>query len=112
MRAGKRDRMLSFLRQTTIRDALGGPVDQWVQIGCAWAERLDVSDAERWQAAEVQALITTRFRVLRNRLTASLTPKDRLICAGRTYDIQGIKEKDREGFEITANARPDQGSAA
>lgn len=109
MRAGKRDRMVQFLRQSTTRDSMGGPVDIWPQIGCAWAERMDVSDGERWQAAEVSALITTRFRVLRNLLTATLTPKDRLSCAGRIYDIQGIKEMDRAGFEITANARADQG---
>jgi SPP1 family predicted phage head-tail adaptor len=107
MKAGRRDRLLTFQRKSTTLDALGSETETWANIGQAWAERMDVSDGERWQAAQVQAQITTRFRVLRSDVTAYLTPRDRLICDCRTYDIQGLKEVAREGFEITANARAD-----
>lgn len=108
MKAGQRDRRLTLLRNTQVRDAFNALTDQWAEIGIVWAGKLDVSDGERWRAAEVSAQITTRFRVLQSSLTRSLTPKDRLRCQGRSYDIQGIKEIGREGFEITANARADQ----
>jgi head-tail adaptor len=108
MKAGALDRRVQFLRgivadngfeQVEVFTAHGSPV---------WASKVDVSDGERWRAGEVAAHITTRFQVRSSAFSRGLTPKDRLVCAGVTFDISGIKEIGRQQMlEITAAARAD-----
>jgi SPP1 family predicted phage head-tail adaptor len=109
MEAGKLDRRVQFRRFTLIDDGFA-QVESWVDYGSAvWAERRLVSDREQVAAAQVAARITARFVVRWSDLTGAITPKDRLICEGREYDITGVKEIGRrEGVEITAAARADQ----
>lgn len=77
--------------------------------GVVWAKRTDISDGERWRAGEVQAHVTARFVVRSSAFTRGITPKDRLTCDGRDYDIVGIKEIGRlDRLEITAAARADK----
>lgn len=108
MQAGPLDRRVQFLRATLADDGLAS-AETWDDYGLpVWASKADISDGERWRAGEVAAHITTRFRVRWSQFTADITPKDRLECEGRTYDITGIKEIGRrEGIEITAAARAD-----
>jgi SPP1 family predicted phage head-tail adaptor len=108
MQAGPLDRRLQFRRATITDDGLAKS-ETWADHGSpVWAAKADVSDGERWRAGEVAAHITTRFRVRWSLFTAGITPKDRLACEGRSYDITGIKEIGRrEGLEITAAARAD-----
>lgn len=103
------DRRVQFERYAVTSDGFGA-VETWAAHGSPVpAEKRDVSDAERMRASEIQAHITTRFKVRWSAFTSGITPKDRLICEGRTYDISGIKELDRRhGLEITAAARADQ----
>ena len=108
MRSGARDRRITLQRRGGLVDAFGHEIETWTDLGAVWAERLDISDGERWRAAEVAAVVSTRFRVLRSGLTAGLTAKDRITSEGMVFDIQGIKQIGRAGFEITANARADQ----
>jgi head-tail adaptor len=107
LKAGARDRKITLQRRGGLVDAFGHEAETWSDLGVVWAERLDVSDGEKWRAAEVAAAISVRFRVLRSTLTAGLGPKDRILSEGQVFDIQGIKQLDRSGFEITANARAD-----
>lgn len=104
------DRRVQFERYSEADDGFGA-VKAWSAHGDPQpAEKRDISDGERWRASEVQAHITTRFRVRSSLFTRGLTPKDRLVCEGRTYDISGIKELDRRRtLEITAAARADDG---
>ena len=109
MEAGKLDRRVQFRRFTLIDDGFA-QVESWVDYGLpAWAQRRFVSDGEQVAAAQVAARITARFLVRWTFATGAITPKDRLICEGREYDITGVKEIGRrEGVEITAAARADQ----
>lgn len=110
MSAGPLDRRVQFRRATEGTDGFG-QTETWGNHGTpVWAHKAEVSDGERWRAGEVAAHITTRFRVRYSAFTAGITPKDRLTCEGRTYDISGIKEVGprRTFFEITAAARVDQ----
>ena len=102
------DRRVQFRRAALSQGPLG-QVETWFNHGPAMpAEKRDVSDAERMRAGEIQAHITTRFRVRWSAFSAGLTPKDRLICEGLVYDISGIKELGRRRtLEITAAARAD-----
>ena len=106
---GKLDRRVQFRRNTPTDDGFT-TVEAWADHGApVWASKREVSDRERMAAMEVSATISARFQVRYSSFTAGITPKDRLICEGREYDITGIKELGRrEGFEITASARADQ----
>jgi SPP1 family predicted phage head-tail adaptor len=109
MEAGKLDRRVQFRRFTPSDDGFA-TVESWADHGPpVWAERRFVSDREQVAAAQVAARITARFLVRWSDLTGAITPKDRLICEGREYDITGVKEIGRhEGVEITAAARADR----
>jgi head-tail adaptor len=110
MNAGARDRLIQFRRATQSSNALGR-VEDFTDHGLpVRAEKLDISDGERWRAHEVQAHVTTRFRVAWSTFTSAITPKDALVCEGLTYDIVGIKETEgrRRSLEITAAARVDK----
>jgi len=106
----KLDRRILFQRATSRDDGFGQALE-WHQHGTdVWAHKADVSDAERWRAGEVQAHITTRFTVRATAFTKNITPKDRLMFDGRTYDIFGVKEPAgtrNRWVEITASARSD-----
>lgn len=107
--AGDLDRRVQFRRANLVDNGLSrAPV--FADFGSpVWASKADVSDGERLRAAEVQASITTRFRVRWSPFSTGITPKDRLVCEGVEYDISGIKEIGRREFrEITANARADK----
>ena len=54
-----------------------------------WAERRDVSDAERLRSGSVAAEISTRFRLRRSALADSITAADRLQVAGVVWSIIG-----------------------
>jgi SPP1 family predicted phage head-tail adaptor len=87
-----------------------GAVDSWSDHGgWVYAKKRDLSDGERWRAGEVQAHVATRFTVRWSPFTAAITPKDRLICEGREYEIVGVKECEgrRQWVEITCAARSD-----
>lgn len=108
--AGDLDRRVQF-RRAALVDTGFERAEAWANHGApVWASRKDVSDGERWQAGEVQAHITTRFVVRWSVFSKGLTPKDRLVCEGREFDIVGIKEVAGRGrfLEITAAARADQ----
>lgn len=108
--AGRLDRRIQFRRATLTDDGYTSAAETWADHGSpVWAQKTDVSDGEKWRAGEVQAGITTRFLVRWSAFSAAITPKDRLACAGVTYDIVGIKEGAgrRDWVEITAAARND-----
>jgi head-tail adaptor len=107
--AGALDRRIQFRRATLTDDGLAR-AEVFADHGApVWASKADISDGERWRAGEVQAHITTRFRIRSSVFARGLTPKDRLVCEGVTYDISGFKEIGRRDMlEITAAARADQ----
>lgn len=106
--AGRLDRRVRLMQARTVKNALNEDVVSWVTLATVYGSKTDVSDGERVRAAEVAAVITTRFVVRYSMTTRQLTPRDRVVLDGLVYDIVGIKEVGRrEGLEITANARPD-----
>lgn len=107
--AGARNRRITLQRALTTKNALNEDVKTWGAIGKRWAEKLDVSDGEQLRAAQMGATITTRFQVLHDSLTSTLTARDRLLLGSLVYEISGIKEVGgtNVGLEITATARPD-----
>lgn len=109
MDAGKLDRRVQFRRFALADDGFTS-VEAWANHGLpVRASKREASDRERMAAMEVSATITARFHVRYSAFSAGITPKDRLTCEGREYNITGIKELGRRvGFEITASARADE----
>ena len=103
------DRRAQFRRATLVDNGLE-QVEVFANHGSPVpVAKRDVSDGERSRASEVQAIITARFQLRWSAFSAGLTPKDRLVCEGREYDITGIKEiQRRRVLEISASARADQ----
>lgn len=56
------------------------------------AKKTDMSDGERWRAAQVSAKISSRFIVRGTNFTRAILPSDELVCGGVDYEITGIKD--------------------
>jgi head-tail adaptor len=108
--AGALDRFVQFRRATISPGALE-QVETWANHGApVWASKADLSDGEKWRGGEVSASVTTRFVLRWSPFTSDISPKDRLICEGVTYEIVGKKEGKgrRQWIELTCAARSDQ----
>ena len=109
MTAGNLDRIIQFRRASLVDNGFGMVEEFANHGGDIWAKKTEVSDSERFRASAVSASITARFVVRWSDFTRDITPKDRLVCEGREFDISGLKEVDgrRRFLEITAAARVD-----
>lgn len=106
--AGQMDRRITIRRATTATNDFGEAVPTWCDLVTVWASKEDIRDSERFQAQEVGADRTTRFRIRYSQAVADVTPKDTIVYDGRTYNIVATKELGRRvGIEITASARAD-----
>lgn len=113
---GALDRIVQFRRASSVSDGFGTRL-AWNDADPAAdnygvphpASKRDLSDAERQRAGEVQAHVTTRFVLRWSPFIATINPKDRLVCEGRTYEIAGVKEADGrlQWIELTCAARTD-----
>lgn len=113
MSASNLDRKIQFLRYVQGEpDGFGGfEGSTWENHGTpVWAHRADVSDGEKFTAAQIQATITSRFTVRSSAFTRDINPVDRIMHNGQDFNITGVKES-KEGrlqfIEITASARSD-----
>ena len=109
MNAGDLDTPVQFRRAMISDDGLAKAEEFYDHGPLVFAARRDISDGEKLKAGEALASVTTRFTVRWSPLTADVTPKDRVVCDGREYQIVGIKATGgrQEAFEITAASRSD-----
>jgi SPP1 family predicted phage head-tail adaptor len=106
--AGGLNRHITLQRATVTKNDFNEDVESWGVLAEVFAERRDASAGESYRAQEVGAEISTRFEIRHSSLVADLNPRDRLIYAGRIYNITGVREKQRNRWlEIDAVARPD-----
>lgn len=111
MEAGRLDRRISIIGKfpTGEFDDWNNPImadDGSVRV---WAQKTDISDAERVRAQQVGATVTTRFLIRYSSQVRNVDPTYRVEFEDRTYDISAVKEVGfREGLEITATARAEK----
>jgi len=90
VKAGNRDKRITFQRATTSQDDYGEEVSTWGTLGQQWAAVFWGRGSERRQAAMEQGSQAATFQVIANVKTRALTIEDRIIAENRVWDIQGI----------------------
>lgn len=105
MRPGDLDRQVLIESLTTGQDSVGDVTETWAEVATVWAAKRDVGGREYFDAAQVNAEVTTVFKIYHR---DDVTPTCRLTCDGEVYDIVNIKELGRrEGLEIMATRQDD-----
>ena len=108
MEAGKLRHYVELQRVTVTSDSHGDQVKEWATIATAWASIEQLSGREFLQASQAMSDVNVRIRI-RGRTDVTLTPKDRVLYAGREHDIVGVRNVGRRTWrEIDAVARADQ----
>ena len=103
MRSGRLDRRLTLQRRTLAENDYGEAVETWTDLATVWAEKIPVRGFERYASMQTVAEVEERFKI---RYRKDITPLDRVVCAGITYDVLGVLEIGRrEGWEILAKGR-------
>ncbi|KQM88652.1 hypothetical protein ASE67_02615 [Sphingomonas sp. Leaf23] len=102
MSAGPRDRRISIERRTVTSDDYGGEVETWTQIVQPWAKITYGTGQERRVAAQESATLTATFRIREDSIAATITPLDRILFDGATWDIASSVPYRREARDLTA----------
>lgn len=91
MEAGKLRHLITIEAPTEAQDKYGEPVQGWTQVAEVWASREDLSGREWFAAQQVQADVTTRFRIrYRDGIRATM----RVTSDGVTYNILSAADPD------------------
>jgi SPP1 family predicted phage head-tail adaptor len=98
------DRRVTVLRAGLIDDGFGLSQGPFEAVGELWAQRRDVSDAEKFAAGRLQATVTTRFTVRNTGFARTVTAGDRLLCEGDEFNIVGIKQTEHRGTYLEISA--------
>lgn len=100
MRAGRRDRYITFQRKTEAKDEIGHPVPIWASLRNEFAEVVPVRGGE---ALQFEREVTGRMSKFVVPWFSGLTAEDRIVYDGANWDIVFISEIGRrEGLEIHA----------
>lgn len=99
---------MTLLQPTTVTGSFNEPTVTFASAGSLWMEVHDVSAREKFRAQEVQAALTTRFKVRWSTLASTIEPTWRLQVDGKTYNITGVREVQMlRWIELDAVARND-----
>lgn len=105
MRAGELDKSIVIQGKTATQDASGQPVDVWAKIHTAATIPAKVTPNrgnERFTAQQVIGRAVVTFKI---RYRAGVTKLDRVVYAGKNWDIHDVRELGRrEALEIDASA--------
>ncbi len=102
VRIGRMDRKITIRKRIITRDSIGGAVETWQNVATVPAEKLDIAGREFIAAQQVNAEITTKFRI---RYRSDIRPVWRISYDGRDYDIVSVAELGRRKWlEIMAKA--------
>lgn len=103
MRAGTLDRRLTIKAPVDGQDSMGGPTVTYTTLATVWAEKQDKGGREFMAAQQVNAEVTTQFRI---RYRSDVTPEHRVTCDGLDFDILYVNEVGRrDGLLLMCRAR-------
>ena len=102
--SGRMDRTITIQRSAAGTDAFNAEVLTWTDLITVSAERVDLSDKERFgaafeksKAAQVGSFALARFRVRSSSITRTVTARDRLSHDGATWNIMAAPSETLEG---------------
>jgi len=99
MRSGRLRHRVTVQRNTPTRGDAGGRVDNWADLATVWASIWPLAGKEAVQGRAENAEVTHRVQLRWQSSLADLSPRDRLIFAGRVLEIVGVVnvgERNRE----------------
>lgn len=111
MQAGKLRYLITIQRLTGARDTTGEETDTWYAWAQVWVHfepwtGSARSGREMWTpSGQLIALDYTRIHL---RYIAGITPKDRIVYAGRTFDILAVNNRDERNAELELIAKERQ----
>jgi SPP1 family predicted phage head-tail adaptor len=92
--AGLLDQRLTFQRATLTSDGQGGSVTTWGDLVTVFGRITPLMGREAEQAARLVATVTHMWVVRNTSDVATVTPKDRIACSGKTYQIVTVTSPD------------------
>lgn len=103
--AGDLRERVTLQRGTATTDSLGAEVLTWADLDTVFASWRRATARETLAAAELSASVQDVFEIRKSSTVDDLTPKDRLIWKGKTYDIADVQPIGWHGLRIAAVAR-------
>lgn len=105
MRAGRLDRRITIQRFTETRSKYNESIRSWADLYTVWASKRTQSGREALQGEQVVASNTVVFTIRHK----AITPQDRILFEGQTYDIKSLNELGRrEGLEIICTVQENE----
>ena len=102
MLAGKLDRQVTLRTRILTRNNQGEEVVSYTDLATVWGQKIDLIGREYFAAQQVNAEVTTRFRI---RWRSDVGVLHRLVCGGVEYDIlQASEIGRREVLELLTKA--------
>jgi SPP1 family predicted phage head-tail adaptor len=103
MEAGKLNRRITLETNTTTRSKSGQEINTWGDAVPVWAEVLQPTAKEVFEADQLSAIQTAVFKIrYRSGISAA---KTRVTFDGQTYNITGVTEIGRrEGLQLIGEA--------
>ena len=97
MKAGSLDQRVTVERLTTTTDDWGTPIQAWAPLFTCWAAVEPLAGREYIAAQAAQSEVTARIRM---RFRPWMTPQDRVIHEGDTYNIVAVMDVKSAGREL------------
>ena len=93
MRAGLLDQLITIEQYSESANSIGQITKSWSTYKQVRATRTDISGREYFAAESVQSEVTTKFFIRRD---TGVNPKMRILCGGKTYDIEAVIDHGRK----------------
>ena len=95
--AGKLRHSITIQVSTVTQDDYGASVESWDTFATVRASVEPLQGREYFAAQQVQAEVTTRFRI---RYLAGVKPSMRVLFEGRTFDVQAVLDPNEMHREL------------
>ena len=100
--AGKYRHLITIQRQTGAVDTTGNQTQTWTTFATVWAwiePYVGSARAGREEFAGNQ-MVGLDYTRMHLRYLPGLAPKDQVLYAGRTFDIQAVNNRDERNYEM------------